>query len=303
MRKPDYDRLLLQMGEHLGLHDVAPLQSTGLLRVGGHDLLLQYDEEAEPDVVQARLDMGTVDQDLREWMWYRLLVSNFEWGLNGILGWSLTPDGDHVILTAQHPLDAQFNGVALASWLRNLVACADAYWHALPSRRPVAEIRSLAPLQHVTLPAQPGATSWVTLIEAFCEHVGLAERQHLLTEGDTLAVDGIDMLLRHDQAAPGRFEVRIDLGMDIAIPRKTLWRGLLWNNFVMGLGGRVLFSIRPEPETVVLALQQDLPDEATAKEFAELLRVIAGNAKSFWVEARTAIARAEAALQATVMPA
>lgn len=303
MKQSDYDRLLIQMGEYLGIHEVAPLQSIGLLRVGGRDLLFQYDEVAEPDAIQARLDMGTVNQDQRDWMWHRLLLSNFEWGTNGILGWSLTPDGDHVILTAQHPFDAQFTGVALANWLRNLVACADAYWLALPSRRPVAEIRSLAPLLRATLPARPGATSWATLIEAFCEHVCLAERQYLLTDGDTLTVDGIDMLLRHDQAAPGRFEVRIDLGMEFAIPRETLWQGLLWNNFVMGLGGRVLFSVRPEPETVVLALQQDLPGDATAEEFAELLRVIAGNAKTFWIEARTTIARAETALQKTKMSA
>lgn len=298
MRQSDYDVLLNQLYVHLGVPDVTPLQTTGLLRVGGQDVLLQYDEVTDPDVLHARLDMGTADQDQREWMWYRLLVSNFEWGTNGILGWSLTPEGDHVILTAQHPFDAHFTGVDLARWLRNLVACAGAYWHALPSRRP-ADIRSLLPVQYVTLPARPSAASWPTLIEAFCDHVGLAEREHLLNGEDTLAIDGIDMLIRHDKAAPGRFEVRIDLGMDIVMSRETLWQGLLWNNFVMGSGGRVLFSVCPEREAVVLTLQQDLPGDATAEDFAELLRIIAGNAKSFWVEARTAMSRAEAALQKT----
>lgn len=112
LKKPKPKSLRLP-GQHpsgrLGLPDAATLQKTGLLRVGGHDLLLHYDEVTEPNVIQARLDMGTVDKDQQEWIWYRLLVSNFESGANGILCWSLTPDGNYVIVTAQHPLQHWFN--------------------------------------------------------------------------------------------------------------------------------------------------------------------------------------------------
>ena len=301
MKQSEYARLLKQMCEHLGLPDAATLLKTGLLRVGGHDLLLHYDEMAEPDVIQARLDMGAVDTDQRDWMWYRLLVSNFEWGANGILGWSLTPEGDHVTVTAQYPFDVQTTGAALAGWLRNFVACTEAYWRLLPSQRPVADIPWLVSLQRVVLPAQLKVTSWETLIEAFCDHVDLAERGHLLNGGDTLTVDGVDMLLRHDKAAPGRFEVRVDLGFDIVISREKLWQGLLWNSFLLGSSGRVLFSVHPDRDSVVLTLQQNLPAEATAEEFVELLHAIAGNAKNFWSEARAALTRAEAALQTAML--
>jgi hypothetical protein len=297
MKQLEYARLLKQMCEHLGLPDAATLLETGLLRVGGYDLLLHYDEMSEPDVIQARLDMGALDKDQREWMWYRLLVSNFEWGANGTVGWSLTPEGDHVTVTAQYPFDVQTTGAALAGWLRNLVACTEAYWRVLPSQQPVADILSLVSLQRVVLPAQPQAASWEALIEALCTHVGLTERDHLLNNGQMLAVDGVDMLLRHDKAAAGRFEVRIDLGMDIVTSRETLWQGLLWNNFVVGLTGRVLFSVHPDRDAVVLTLQQDLPAEVNAEDFVELLQAIAGNAKNFWSEARAALGRAEAALQ------
>jgi hypothetical protein len=64
-------------------------------------------------------------------------------GSERLLGWSLTPEGDHVTVTAQYPFDVQTTGAALAGWLRNLVACTEAYWRVLPSRQPVAEILSL----------------------------------------------------------------------------------------------------------------------------------------------------------------
>ncbi|MDT7520750.1 hypothetical protein RAE19_19100 [Rhodoferax sp. TBRC 17660] len=83
MKQLESSRLLKRMREHLGLPDAATLLETGLLRVGGYGLLLHYDEMSEPDVIQARLDMGALDKEQREWMWHRLLVSNFEWGANG----------------------------------------------------------------------------------------------------------------------------------------------------------------------------------------------------------------------------
>ncbi|MGS0740739.1 hypothetical protein ACVBEF_02715 [Glaciimonas sp. GG7] len=297
MTQSDYERLLVQMCEHSGVQDVARLHQTGLLRVGGHDLLLQVDAMAAPGILQGRLDMGMADQDQREWIWYRLLVSNFEWGGYGILGFSLTPDDNHVILTAQYPFDAHTTGAALAGWLRSLVACADAYWAALPSQRPVADIQSLTPLQRVTLPARPDAIDWKILVATFCDHIGLAEREYLLNDADTLSVDGVDMLLRHGKTAPDRFEVRIDLGMETTLPREKLWQGLLWNNFVMSAGGRVLLSVHPVRDTVLLTLQQDLPVEAMAEDFSGLLHALAGSAKTFWIEAHSGLSRGEAVLQ------
>ena len=41
----------------------------------------------------------------------RLLVSNFEWGTNGTVGWSLTPEGDHVTLSV-----TALNVAATALW-------------------------------------------------------------------------------------------------------------------------------------------------------------------------------------------
>ncbi len=298
MKQFDYENLLTQMCEHLGLPDAAALRQSGLLLVGGHDLFLQYDEVGESGVIQARLDMGMVAPDQREWVWYRLLVSNFEWGTNGVLGWGLTPDGDHAALAAQYPVAPHTTGVDLANWLRKLVACADAYWQALHEQRSIAGILSLAPLQHVVFPALPGAANWDGLVEAFCDHVGFRDRTRLLADGDTLAVEGVDMLLRHDkEVAPGRFEVRVDLGMEILASREKLWQGLLYSNFLMGNGGRMMFSVHPERDAVVLTFQQDLPVDATGEEFAELLRTIAGHVKGFWIEVRSMVSRADAVLQ------
>ncbi|MDT7520751.1 hypothetical protein RAE19_19105 [Rhodoferax sp. TBRC 17660] len=85
--------------------------------------------------------------------------------------------------------------------------------------------------------------------------------------------------------------------MDIVTSREKLLQGLLWNNFVLGLSGRVLFSVHPDRHAVVPTLQQDLPAEANAEDFVELLQTIAGNAKNIWSEARAAFGRAEVALQ------
>jgi len=293
----DYNSLLTQLCQHLGVLDMTLLRQAGILRVGGRDLLLQYDPVAEPNLIQGCLDLGEADTEQREWIWYRLLISNFEWGTNGILGWGLTPEGNNVILTAQFAFDRYTTGAALAGWLRNLVTRTEAYWRALPSRQPLSELRSLAPLQRVTRPGRAGSASWTVLIEAFCDHVGLAERESLLNEGDTLSVDGVDVFLRQDKFAPGCFEVRIDLGVKIAAPRDKLWQGLLWSNFAMGRGGRTLFSVHPEKDTLMLMLLQDLPVDVSAEDFAELLHVIAANAEQFWPKARDMMSRAESMLR------
>ena len=49
MKQSEYARLLKQMCEHLGLPDAATLLKTGLLRVGGHDLLLHLSASTNRD--------------------------------------------------------------------------------------------------------------------------------------------------------------------------------------------------------------------------------------------------------------
>lgn len=298
MNRSDYERVLTHLCKHLGLSSTALLKA-GLLCVGDRNLLLHYDAKHEPNFIQARLDMGVIAPDQEEWLRYRLLVSNFEWGANGTVGWSLLPENDHVILTAQYLFDPHTSGPALAGWLRKVVSCAQAYWQALPSERPVGAIRFLVslhqpPIQLPVISAEP--TRWEQLITMFCDHVGL-ERESLLSGSDTLAVDGVDMLLRHDQAFPDRFEIRIDLGMETTIKRELLWQGLLWNNFLLGAGGRLLFGVHPHRDAAVLAMQQDLPAELNAADFADLLRAVAKSAKAFWEEASTAAMRMDAALR------
>jgi hypothetical protein len=301
MRQSDYEHLVHQLCEHLGLSE-SEVQANGLLRVGGREVHLHYDEAVEPGVIQFRLDLGPVGPDQQAWTWRRLLVSNFEWGANGILGWSLTPSEDHVVLTAQQPIAARNTSSDMVRWLRNFVSCAEQYWTALPSQRPIADIRALAPLQGVEMPDTQGA-SWEQLITAFCGHAGLDKNPFLFADGDTLTIDGVDLLMRHDRAAPGRFELCIDLGSDHDIATETLWRGLLWNNFVMGLCGRVLFGLHPQNDGVVLTFQHDLPVHATGEEFAALLRVTVAHARRFWADSRLATMQARELVQRSTVSA
>jgi hypothetical protein len=282
----------------LGLADAASLCDTRLLRVGGHGLLLHHDEVADPNTLRARLDVGLAPAEQQDWLWHRLLLTNFEWGGHGTLGWSLTPEDTRVILTVSRAVDGQTDGAELATWLRQVVACAEAYWTALRSGRPVAEIGALLPLIHAarhTSSAASDRRTLVSLIEDFCDHVGFPERQQLLDNG-LLEADGVNMQL-HASNASGRFEVRTDLGICAELEREKLWRGLLWNNFFHALKDRTLFSVYPghDHDHVVLAQQQDISAEMGAEALADLLHAAARNAKCFWEQVHAEIARTSAA--------
>lgn len=298
MTPADHDRLLQPLCEALGLDDVAKLRHMGLLNVGGLDLRLTFDAQTAPDRLQAQLDLGTAAAHEREWVWYRLLVSNHEWGANGTLGWSLTPGDNRAMLTAQHPFDAHTTGVDVAEWLRQVVVCGQAHWQALPSRHALGALPSLATLRRVRRPVSPGPDHWVTLMQAFCTRAGLDHQADLLAGSGTLRVDGVDMLLRRDAATPDRFEVHLDLGMEGVRSREMLWQGLLWSNFVMGAKECLSFSVHPQHGVVVLTLQQDMPEQPCAAEFTELLHALAGRAKAFWDDTRLALSQGEAAARA-----
>lgn len=298
MTPADHHRLLQQLCEALGLDDVALLQQTGLLNVGGLELALTFDAPHAADRLQARLDLGTVAAHQREWIWYRLLVSNYEWGADGTVCWSLTPGDNRAMLTAQHPFDALTTGADVAQWLRQVMVCGQAHWQALPSRTAVGDLPSLASLRRVCRPVPPGPDRWVTLMQAFCERAGLPLQTGLLQGEGTLRVDGVDMLLRRDAATPDRFEVHLDLGMEVPGSREQLWQGLLWSNHLMGATERLSFSVHPQHDAVVFTLQQDMPERPCVAEFTELLRALAGRAKGFWGDAREALSQGEIAARA-----
>lgn len=298
MARSELQRVLAQMGEHLGLRDMHRLQGGGLLEVGGHELLLHHDTKNAPHQVQARLNLGPADPHQREWIWHRMLVSNFEWACNGSLGWSLSPEGDLAMFTAHHPLDAQTTGSELAAWLRELLVCALAHWRALLSRQAMADLQALAPLRRARRPVSTQPDGWEPLIDAFCDHVGIAERHALRRGEDSLRVDGMDMLLRHDRLVPGRFQVSLDLGMAPIGPCEKLWQGLLWSNFLMGAGGDVLFSVLPQREAVVMTLQQTLPVEPSAQAFCDLLHALAAQGQGVWDALRDTVSRMETAMPA-----
>lgn len=299
MTKSDFQHLLTQLVECLGLAEGDSLCATGVLQLAGHDLHLIHDEVNRPHILQVRLNMGSVAPDRCEWMWYRLLVSNFEWGAAGTLGWGLAPENNHVFLDALCPQQATGSGADLATWLRQLLAAAEVHWRAMLSRQPVADIDSLALLRPAVSSTPAEAGRWDSLIGAFCRYAGLSEHHEPLRDGrHMLVVDGVDMLLRHDPFTHDGFAVVIDLGMDVVLTRETLWQGLLWNNFLVGSSERVLFSVHPSRDAVVLSMLQYMPAHTNAMDFADLLSDIAGHATGFWMEARSAIGKAEAAQRA-----
>ena len=294
MARSDHERVLAQMVEHLGLQKAPDLLNRGLLVVGGHELQLHHDEDHAPHAIQARLTLGAAERHQREWIWHRLLVSNYEWARNGCLGWSLSPEGDRVMFNARHPLDGQTTGAELATWLRELLACARGHWQALPFRQAIADIPALAPLARARRSVSTACDGWESLVEVFCDHEGIAERDALRHGEDSLRVDGMDMLLRHDLAFPGQFEVSLDLGMARIGTRETLWQGLLWSNFLMGPGGELLFSVHPNREAVVMTVQQAMPVEPRAHEFSALLHAMAAEGKGVWDALRDTVSRAQA---------
>lgn len=287
----DYLHLMTQLRGQLALRDrVGPLDD-GRLRIDGRELQLQHDEE-EPDGLRVRMDMGAVPENDRDRIWHRLLVSSHEWGADGLIGWSLSPDSGHVVLTAQHPLGACPVAGDLMGWLRQWIAAAQADWHALKAEDEVSSIRSLAALPRAAWPPAMDTTAdWASLVHAFADHVGLPQRHGLLNEGDTVAVNGVDMRLRHHPAAPGRFEIQMNLGRDARIARERQWHGLLVSNFVLGATGRVLFGVHPVSDAVVMRMQQDLPVDADGKGLLDLLQVLASHAQRFWSDACDAAAR------------
>lgn len=295
MTPADHHRLLHQLCDALGLDGVATRRRTGRLTVDGLELALAFDAPNAADRLQVRLDLGTAAAHEREWLWYRLLVSNYEWGADGRLCWSLTPGDNRTVLTAQHPFDALTTGVEVAQWLRQLVVCAPAHWQALRSRHAMGDLPSLAVLRRVPRAAPPGPDPWEALMRAVCERAGLDPQTELLQGAGSLRVDGVDMLLRRDAATPDRFEVHLDLGMEVLASRERLWQGLLWNNHVMGAIERLSFSAHPLHDAVVLSLQQDMPEQPCAAEFIGLLHALAARAKAFWGDTREALSLGEAA--------
>lgn len=297
MTESNYEHVLAQMREHLKPRSGNASHAHGQFRVGGHDVQLRYAPANASHAIQALLDLGSVDHSQREWIWYRLLVCNFEWGMNGAVSWALSPNGDHAVLSALHPLDGQTSGAELAGWLRELFACGKTCWQALSGREAVANIHALAPLLCHRRPMPDEPDDWIPMMNAFCDHIHLADRQSLLDGAGVLSVDGVDMLLRHDSAIPGRFGVHINMGMDMVVTREKLWQWLLRNNGLMGEAGRTLFSVHPQHDSVVLMLQQDIPDDPSPLELAEWLRAMAGLTKKLWVDARAMVAAAETLVQ------
>lgn len=292
MKTSDFHRLLADMCAQLGLGKGKGLQNAIQLRVGGHDMLLQHDESHHPNALQARVDLGPVPENKREWGWFRLLTSNHRWGANGVVGWSLAPQGNHVTMTVLHPFDPFTTAAEVVLWLHTLEAAAQLHWELLLSESGMPDIALLTSLACPSRPFSAENTApWVEAVDALCASLNTMQRDALLADGFAFEMGGMPMLLRHDAAVPGQFQVHVNLGLEIAGTREQLWQGLLWNNFLMGTGGRMLFSAHPMKDLILLTFQQDIPLSPDGDDFVTLLRSLAEHARNFWADARQTVAR------------
>jgi len=114
----------------------------------------------------------------------------------------------------------------------------------------------------------------------FAQAASLPDPDRLVADG-LIRVDGMDMLIYHDESFPDILQLRIDFGpVPETHPKDQLFNALLAANFVFA--GVCAFSVHPEAQHVVLTLQQPLDPYMTGTILMGNLQDSAIQAKQSW---------------------
>lgn len=255
----------------------------GLLRIGAHDVQIAWVEEDISPLIRLSIVLGHAKEAAQAGVWYQMLVTNFFLGSGVQAGLSLTPLDNRAVMTLHYPIHPDTDRADVLRWIAQAVAQADAVWACLQAQQPITGL-PLPPQRPAPSTHAIDAHHYGQLLAAFCDHTQLVDREQFLQEG-ALQVGGINMQLSYDGLQdPSRLDVRVDLGEVPSLNRQQLWQGLLWNNFLLGSQERLLFSLHPEAEHVVMAMRHAIRPEWTASDLAALLSAMADTARGFWTQ-------------------
>lgn len=148
-----YQKLIHDFCEIANLKDPLGLFDNGQIQIDGIDMLLYYDEEFAPNLLQIRVDLeeppkleASPDAFLKA-----LLVSNYVVGMGGVFVFGINPMDGHVILTVQQSINDETTGSDLLRTLKSTATQATDVWQKLSGELPVSDDRQrrLGPLVRV----------------------------------------------------------------------------------------------------------------------------------------------------------
>jgi hypothetical protein len=118
------------------------------------------------------------------------------------------------------------------------------------------------------------------LLHSFCAVSGLDAEK--LVENGLVTVDGMDMLLFHDEKnGPDQLRLRMDFGKCAPEVEARVMRMLMSANYTWGLGGFV-FSAHPELGNLILTFAMPMVPHMTGEMLADELRRCVREARQCW---------------------
>jgi hypothetical protein len=111
MTPEQYQYLLHELAHVAGLPYPMALMNHGRLKIGDVNAVLVYEPQYDPGLMQARLMLGCVPQELKAAVMEALLEANYFEGYGGECVFSLSPQSGEIVLSA-HELWQALSDVA-----------------------------------------------------------------------------------------------------------------------------------------------------------------------------------------------
>lgn len=143
MNPEQYQYLLHELAHVAGLPYPLALMNHGRLKIGDVSALLIYEPQYDPDLMQARLLLGSVPDELREAVMQALLEANYFEGYGGECVFSMSPQSGEIVLTMRLPLLPSLSAQELWQALSDIARHGSQMWETI-----MAECETL----HASLP-------------------------------------------------------------------------------------------------------------------------------------------------------
>jgi hypothetical protein len=127
MNTSQYRNFLEEFASLVGINTDL-LMEDGRINVDGLDMLLRYDEEFNPNLLQVRISFGPLPQQHRLMLLTALMCENYVWGYGGTCGFSVNPDSFNIVLTVQLRLSEEFSAQDLWQGLSTLAHNGHSLW-------------------------------------------------------------------------------------------------------------------------------------------------------------------------------
>jgi hypothetical protein len=127
MNIEQYRKLLYSLCEITGL-DCDALQENGAVTVDGTDMQLLFDEQADPESVHIRVDLGARFEEVGSNAHRALLVATYDASPKEMLNVSVHPQSGHIVITSRSSLDPDMTGENLAIDLQRHARSVREWW-------------------------------------------------------------------------------------------------------------------------------------------------------------------------------